>query len=522
MANQALRKPAFIWGILMAVLAFSPLGDEFLGKTRLHHYEKELRAKGEELSVEDLMPPRLASDENGAAAFLTAASRLSNSPVLPAPCSLTRFVAPAKARVRWLEPEPDDDQSTNTWRALGRQIEAVRVHLTEVEKSLQRPRFDFGTKYGPRHDKEEMPHLPKVRRVASWVEAAALWELRENNCVEALNHIQNLVILSGTLKDEPLVLSQSVRLGVARMGLRATWEALESPGWTEAQLAGIQALWQTNFYAEDMLRSLEMERAIFAQTLDLLQQGDPLVTEEFFLPSECAEPDMLDRYMTVHVTAPLWTEIWGEQAKLHFLQQSQEMLEGGRRALETRNVTDWRAGCAGFNNWQNSSGSYDMVRFWPSFMFLSGVERTGLKTIQFETEKAMTITAIALKRYALRYSRCPPDLTALAPEFLSAQPLDYMAGKPFRYKLNSDEDFTLYSVGDDERDDGGDATLRPGKEEYYGLWTGRDAVWPTAATLAEIQTAAKASVKNRLAHPRPAPPTPGIQAAERKVTPGSQ
>src|SRR5260221_4820637 len=131
MVNQALRKPPFIWGMLLALLAFSPLFDEFRGKTRLHHYEEELSAKGEDYSAEDLIPPRPPNDQNGAAAFLAAASRLSNSPVLPASCSLTRFVAPAKARVRWMEPEPDDDQSTKTWRALGRQIEAGWLNFIE-------------------------------------------------------------------------------------------------------------------------------------------------------------------------------------------------------------------------------------------------------------------------------------------------------------------------------------------------------------------------------------------------------
>ncbi len=508
MVNQALRKPPFIWGMLLALLAFSPLFEEFRGKTRLHHYEEELSAKGEDYSAEDLIPPRPPNDQNGAAAFLAAASRLSNSPVLPASCSLTRFVAPAKARVRWMEPEPDDDQSTKTWRALGRQIEAVRLNLIEVEKALQKPCFDFGVKYEPLQYKDLMPHLAKVKRAASWFEAAALWGLRASNGVEAKKQIQNLVALSATLKDEPLVISQLVRLGVAHVGLRATWEALQSPCWTEPQLEGIQAVWQTNRHAEDMLRSLEMERAIFAETLDLLQKGDPVVVKEFFGSSESTEADIFDRYVSVHVTAPFWTEIWGEQARLHFLEQSQQMIEAGRRALKTKCLADWEAGCAAFRKWDNSRTAFDMLRFWPSALLLSGVERTGLKVIQFETAKEMTITAIALKRYALRYGRYPPDLGALAPEFLSAPPLDYMAGRPLRYKLNSDKAFTLYSVGDDEHDDGGDASLAPGKDEYYGFWTGRDAVWPTAATLEEIQTAAKISAKRRHAPRAPAPPAP--------------
>src|SRR5678810_153039 len=58
-------------------------------------------------------------------------------------------------------------------------------------------------------------------------------------------------------------------------------------------------------------------------------------------------------------------------------------------------------------------------------------------------------TAIALKRYELKHGKSPTDLAALVPEFLPAVPIDLMIGKPLHYRVNPDNSFTLYSVGND-------------------------------------------------------------------------
>ena len=88
-------------------------------------------------------------------------------------------------------------------------------------------------------------------------------------------------------------------------------------------------------------------------------------------------------------------------------------------------------------------------------------------------------TAIALERYRLRHGQSPPDLAALVPRFLSAVPLDPMSAKPFRYQLNPDGSFLLYSVGEDGIDDGGKATSQS-TTNSFNFWSGKDAVWPSA------------------------------------------
>jgi hypothetical protein len=68
-------------------------------------------------------------------------------------------------------------------------------------------------------------------------------------------------------------------------------------------------------------------------------------------------------------------------------------------------------------------------------------------------------------------------------------PQDFMNGKALSYRLRpGDDDFLLYSVGEDGKDDGGDPTPTADKN-YRQMWNGRDAVWPSAASAEEAKVA---------------------------------
>ncbi len=97
-------------------------------------------------------------------------------------------------------------------------------------------------------------------------------------------------------------------------------------------------------------------------------------------------------------------------------------------------------------------------------------------------EQQMALTAIAIHRYRLRTGHPPADLATLIPDYLPAMPQDRMHAKPLRYRVKPNGDFVLYSVREDGKDDGGDPSPLPGKENYRRIFDGRDAVWPIAAT----------------------------------------
>jgi len=71
---------------------------------------------------------------------------------------------------------------------------------------------------------------------------------------------------------------------------------------------------------------------------------------------------------------------------------------------------------------------------------------------------------------------------------LQKTPIDFMDGKPLRYRRREDGTFLLYSVGEDGQDDGGDGSPRPTdtstRRQWYRM---RDAVWPAPATPEEVR-----------------------------------
>jgi hypothetical protein len=105
-----------------------------------------------------------------------------------------------------------------------------------------------------------------------------------------------------------------------------------------------------------------------------------------------------------------------------------------------------------------------------------------------ETQRRMVITAIAIERFRRQRGRFPQSLSELQPAFLKQPPIDFMDGKPLRYKPDKDGNFLLYSVGLDGHDDGGAAWPAKWKNRSgFPQWDqGQDIVWPQPATDPEV------------------------------------
>jgi len=77
--------------------------------------------------------------------------------------------------------------------------------------------------------------------------------------------------------------------------------------------------------------------------------------------------------------------------------------------------------------------------------------------------------ACALERYRLANGQFPENLDALVPKFISSLPNDVTSGEPYKYRRTTDGQFVLYSIGWNEKDDGG----VPGKtlfDDKEGDW----------------------------------------------------
>jgi len=86
----------------------------------------------------------------------------------------------------------------------------------------------------------------------------------------------------------------------------------------------------------------------------------------------------------------------------------------------------------------------------------------------------------ALERYRLKNGNYPATLQTLAPDFIETLPHDLITGEPFRYRRQANGQFLLYSVGWNEKDDGGVMAINPQGQPAAdeGDW-----VWPAKPEL---------------------------------------
>ena len=74
--------------------------------------------------------------------------------------------------------------------------------------------------------------------------------------------------------------------------------------------------------------------------------------------------------------------------------------------------------------------------------------------------------ACGLERYRLAHGQYPETLEALVPQFAENVPHDIVGGQPLKFHRSSDGRFVLYSVGWNQKDDGG----VPGQSASEGDW----------------------------------------------------
>jgi hypothetical protein len=76
-------------------------------------------------------------------------------------------------------------------------------------------------------------------------------------------------------------------------------------------------------------------------------------------------------------------------------------------------------------------------------------------TVWGQAQNQMAATACALELARRAGGKYPDSLEALAPGYLSRIPVDPTSGKTFRYLVEPDGAYLLYSVGFDRKDGGG-------------------------------------------------------------------
>jgi hypothetical protein len=501
------RKILIIAGIVLGVAILIPVIRHYQLRFAVANYVAELKAKGEPLELAQVIPLPVLPEQNSAPLFLKAAALLAtNDDVLnnnPPPAM--REVAPGKAMIGWAQPEIRSSDATNSWeevkKALEQNGEALNLLVQMTNSSL----FDFNLQYTQRFEMR-LTHLSLEKKAAQRLAANAIYDLRSGDANSAIKNIRAIFTLVNGTHDERTAISQLVRIAIAQIGFAATWELLQTPNLTEEQLGGLQIDCSHLEFIQAAQSVLPLEREGGENSLAKWRSSNTELQHYFDLQKQVqeamgnsSEENSTWNKMKMNGKIFLWRYWWSYSDELRSLKGYEVLMDTMRLADTNRffqnalTAQDVELNQLGISQLRSSfdsifSGQTDFHSMMSeSIVTLGGVVR---KVMRVEVAKQMTITAIALKRYQLIHANYPADLNSLVPEFVPTVPLDPVDGQPLRYRPNSDGTFLLYSVGENGKDEGGDASLEKGITSLYYSWQNihaLDWVWPQPATEQEIQ-----------------------------------
>lgn len=466
--------------LILAGLIGLPFYAHYRLKSRVANYRAELRKRGEKTTIAEAVPPAPTNGPNGAMQFVTAAGQLQTEGFFISDVSPMRGIPPGRARVAWQQ-ETLILNKTSLWPLVTKALASNQVALADLRSALSNPVVRFNIDYYAGFN-ARLPHLAPMKNAAQWLSTAAVFDLREGRVERAHENLMALMASSQTLAEERFLICHLVRIAATQISVGAFWEALQHPGFNDTHLAAWQKAWEQTDVLKQSEHGAQMEGAMVEQIFKEARKNPTMLANPFGPAPAPNNAQELKDTLSLHVLWPHW---FSYEDEYRSLRQWQGTIEAARMARTNQ-------------NWSGVIAHLEAIRDQikkecpsPSLIndFINDDE-TGRnflsKSANLETARRLLVTAIALQRYKLRHGKFPEKLAALVPEFLPAQPRDFMDGQPLRYRLNADGTYLLYSVGEDGKDDGGDGTI-PDSKTVRNWLKGRDWVWPRPATKEEIE-----------------------------------
>ncbi len=453
----------FILAAILLVIANKNSG------TELEKYKATLRAKGEILELDGLVPTA-TNTTTDLDVFVDAAQKLKGSQLDVGNIKWMHIGSPGRALL--LCNAGQTHAKPFGWDELAQGLEKNAENLATIHEYLTNAPTQLPGGY------KNFPKLPKnpfilKRSTAQWLAASALNNIHNQAPELVTRDIQALCALANMHSDDPTLVNAMIRVAIAGIALSSTWEAIYGiTNWTEPDLKRLQ----TSLEQLDLLKVLE--KGITGERNFGLANFESILNEEshFSMQGPTATP-----HPGEVIAETVWRNTVANEDVLFYLRFMQGYVEAARQLRKSQNYREMqRFISASSTSCEQTLGSWQKYRYVFSMISIPNFMRVPESPVRNETMRRFCMVAIALKRHQLLHGTLSSTLSELTPEFLPAVPIDPMDGQSMRYQLKSDGSYLLYSVGMNGKDEGGDPAVDKAKKGA-DIWAGRDAVWPQPA-----------------------------------------
>jgi hypothetical protein len=303
-----------------------------------------------------------------------------------------------------------------------------------------------------------LPHLGKLRHAVQLLELSAIVHAEANEGLNAANDVRIALGLTRSLETEPMLISQLVRARIVSVAVGALEQvvnrvALPSESLSELSKAFLHIeAWDAQ--GDGFTRGLIAERASSTALLRTPQKLLELVAA----PGMDVPAELRDR-----MVARLQMHDKLTQEEQFFQNTFQQLLAARNEGLPDRLKVESLIQ----QNRVEAKGKKLAIIEW----MLSGLAAPPVKEAECLASARLGLTVIALEQFRAAHDNCYPSaLSELTPGCLSAVPLDPFDGQPLRYRTKG-SGYTLYSIGPDLKDDGGERKTAKGGDILFEVVT---------------------------------------------------
>jgi hypothetical protein len=515
----------FFWLLALFLFGFLFYVEEnWRGKRALDKYKMEQQARGKSIEPSAFIPPRVADSQNFAMTpflaplfdFQPGTQKLRDPNALSRAQDFVALYNSAKGKVRekmltrsnsWVNTKVDliqwhdallraemelrtADSRARVSTATGfpsvqtntpdmqisteAAVKAVLEKLSDYNPVIEQLRSDSSrpfSRFNVHYEEQNpagilLPHLSSLQRLTEILQLRAFAQLVSGRTEEAFADVKLMLYLSNATRDEPILMSQLVRLSQMHLVLEVISVGMHQ--WSESQLRYIQQRLDEFDFCADISRTIDSEKVLLGggmidfirrfpkEYAVLTSNGDALRSAVFaVMPSGWFDFEKVNYY---RVTDSFLNSnaISASKARINptAVKQAQRQIE---------------------STLDNSPRALLLSHRFFAQSLMPTLESLIRKTAFAQQGIELAEIACALERYRRANGVLAESPDKLIPQYAEKMPLDIITGQPLRYKLLEDHQYLIYSIGWNEVDDGG--VIAGGKKERSVPAVDGDWVW---------------------------------------------
>lgn len=435
-APRRKRRALSLWKIVLGIIVVLMLAHGvvvlYLGQ-QYHAAVKALKAQGLPVSTAELTRAKVPDDQNGAFLFMKAFNLLDDKQNKKAVDLLETFLSQQSVGAHNNRFPP---VSWTDAKQASRQLAGV-VPLTQ--QALSQPSCQFTTNWAI-DDVAKFRYYSKLRSLEKVLTADAVIDTHDGRMDEAYRKIDLAFRTAQVLKNEPNIMCILVTTANTGISYGALQSVLQygTPDRTQATKLN-RLLVDTNF-DHNMAYALRGERATQLSEFDRMTKHG--LYDYFVSPgtSNGVNDKRMNGWALSYIVRPL---IYMDA--ISYIRAMNETI-----AIAEKHYPNAELQQKALSKLESSIPRYAFMTKFLFPVFPTAIVKTHLT----RARAALTQILLAAQQYKVSHGQYPDTMAQVRSAGITGIPMDPLSGKDFVYKRTA-KGFTVYSVGDDFKDDGG-------------------------------------------------------------------